>query len=184
MNHWDTQAKLLFLCLGRLWPLRKSHRRSLLTFCRGRQEVESVCLWVHVCSYFGVLPNLYIHNETGGWGWGGGVKKWSIFINQVEVQAVACATAIFFYPLSMFPDIWHFLLSPISCSFNLISLNKYSSRGRGEVGGVGAPLCQMRSVDIAHQTGADQRPACAHAGRRIKPHHAQPPWQKKASTPE
>lgn len=37
----------------------------------------------------------------------------------------------------------------------------------------------MGSVDISHQTGADQRPACAHAGGRIKPHHAQPPRQKK-----
>lgn len=74
---------------------------------------------------------------------------------------------------SMFPSIWRFPLLWI-----LININKYRRRGQHDLA-AGYPLCQLRSVDIFHQTGADQRPACAHAGGRIKPHHAQPHRQKK-----
>lgn len=35
-------SQALILCQGPLWPLRKSHRRSWLTFCRGWQGVKSV----------------------------------------------------------------------------------------------------------------------------------------------
>lgn len=64
------------------------------------------------------------------------------------------------------------------CSEFSSTSNKCRRRGQHALA-AGCPLCQLRSVDIFHQTGADQRPACAHAGGRIKPHHAQPHRQKK-----
>lgn len=100
-----------------------------------------------------------------------------------------------FFPLSpCFPtfDAFSYLPSPaLLISSTSTSTAAGGGEGRGGRGGgwglrgsaARCPLCQMRSVDIAHQTGADQRPACAHAGRRIKPHHAQPPWQKKPLHP-
>lgn len=171
-----------------LWPLRKSHRRSLLTFCK-RMAGCGVCIFpcLHVCSHISDFVLLMcMHNEIGS-GWRGtprkrerwrdrNKKKWSTLINQVKVQPVAGATAIFFF---------HYHVSrhlTLPSSPLLISSTSTSAGGGGREGC--CPLCQMRSVDISHQTGADQRPACAHAGRRIKPHHAQPPWQKKASPHE
>lgn len=85
----------------------------------------------------------------------------------------SCRCHCNFFPLRVFR---HLTLpsSPL-----LISSTSTSAGGEGGGARQRAPLCQMGSVDISHQIGADQRPACAHAGGRIKPHHAQPPLRKK-----
>lgn len=88
-------SQALILRLGLLWPLRKSHWRSLLTFC-GWQE--SVCFCVCVLIFL-FLCYSRMHNEM--WKWEGAIqrernkKKWRVLINQVKVQVVA-AVAIFF----------------------------------------------------------------------------------------
>lgn len=122
-----------------LWPLRKSHRRSLLTFCK-RMAGCGVCIFpcLHVCSHISDFVLLMcMHNEIGS-GWRGtprkrerwrdrNKKKWSTLINQVKVQPVAGATAIFFFPLPCFPTFDASIFSP----FNLINLNKCRRRGQG-----------------------------------------------------
>lgn len=139
------------------------------------QPLQTVLLHAYACSYFSFLSLLCMHNkrehpEREG---EGNEKSWSV--NQVKVRPVSSPSAIFSPSPPCFPT----FDSPTLSSFNLINFNK--CRRRGQQGSeAGCPLCQMRSVDISHQTGADQRPPCAHAGKRIKPHHAQPPWQKKS----
>lgn len=89
------------------------------------------------------------------------IKPWSNNPLQFPLQ-------FFFPPPPCFPT-----FDASIVSLNLIGVSKCRRRGQRDF-----PLCQMRSVDISHQTRADQRPACAHAGGRIKPHHAQPPQKK------
>lgn len=149
------------------------YRRSVLTLCRK----QSLCVPVCVCShllYVGVLL-MCMHRETGRERGGGGAPRQSVIINQAKVQPVAAATAIFlfFYPLRVS---WHLTLPS---SLLLISSTSTSAAGLQVGGGGACVLRQMRSVDVSHQTGADQRSACARAGAGIKPHHAQPPRRRR-----
>lgn len=138
------------------WPLRKSHQRSLLTSFRGPQEVEWECFCDARNSEREKRKEIQHTRKSNP-----GLPSCSFH----------CVFFFFFSFSSMFPNIDASIVP-----FNLISVNKCRRRGQRD-----SPLCQMRSVNISHQTRADQRPACAHAGWRIKPHHAQPPQKKKKS---
>lgn len=106
-------SQALILRQGPLWPLRKSHRRSLLSVCGGWRDVcERLCLYFCFCA-----TRVYAQwDREGERGTPrereseGNKKKWSGLVNQVKVQPVAAATAIFFS--SVFPDIWRFHLLP------------------------------------------------------------------------
>lgn len=185
-NGPHARAKFFILCQSPLRPLRNSHRRSLLTFCRGWRAVEPARMCVLVFLFLSCICTMRGRGREGeperrgNTQREGNKKKWSALINQVKVQPVAGAAAIFYsFFFSSLRRVSRHLTLPSSPL--LISSTSTSAGGGGGgcwrwAGGdsaPGCPLCQMRSVDISHQTGADQRPAWAHAGRRIKPHHAQ-----------
>lgn len=199
VNYWEKKlpssaSPTLMLRRSLPRPLRESHRGSILA---SRRRWQAPAALLRACVCFPVLSDGRGRARERAWQGGDHPeketeretemkkKKWRPFlINQVKVPACwwCHSSDSFFLFFSSPSDIRCFHLFLV---FNRIKPNKCkrkrrrrARRGSGSSSAARRPLCQMRSVDISHQTGADQRPACAHAGQRIKSHHAQPPWQK------